>query len=295
MAANESPVASPAPGWGRKVPRDERVFLWLVGASLVVMTAVVFAWLAWGSQNVPATYRYLTPTQFSAEVTAFVDRYQAPDGGVYVPPGEDAFLAASRYAFYPELALQADTRYRIWLSATDTLHGFSLVGGGQNINLELAPNHVTGMNLTVGAPGRYLIVCNEYCGLQHHTMKAFLTVVPAAAMQQHVAAAASGEEAAPSAGAGENLEIAADPAGALAFDVETLQASAGTVTIVMENPSPVPHNAAIKGNGVDVKGEVVLAGGTSTASAELEPGTYTFYCSVPGHEEAGMKGALTVT
>ena len=50
-----------------------------------------------------------------------------------------------------------------------------------------------------------------------------------------------------------------------------------------------------KGNGVDVKGEVVATGGTSTVSEELEPGTYTFYCSVEGHREGGMEGTLTVT
>lgn len=276
------------------MPRDERVFLWLIAASLVLMTAVVFGWLAWGRQNVPSTYRYMTPTQFSAEVAKFADRYQAADGRVYVPPGEDAYLVASRYTFYPELVLQANTRYRFWLSATDVLHGFSLVGGSQNINLELAPNHVTGMNLTVGDPGRYLVVCNEYCGLQHHTMKTFLTVVPAADMRQNAVAAGTGEETTPAVGQAGSLEISADPTGALKFDTASLQAKAGTVTIAMKNPSPLPHNVAIKGNDVDVKGKVVLNGGTSTISADLESGTYTFYCSVPGHEAGGMKGTLTV-
>ena len=295
MAANESPVTAPGPGWGRKIPRDERVFLGLIAASLVLMTAVVFGWLAWGDQNVPSTYRYMSPKQFSAEVATFVDRRQAADGRVYVPPGEEAYLAASRYTFYPELVLQANTTYRIWLSAMDVLHGFSLVGGGQNINLELAPNHVTGMNLTVGDPGRYLVVCNEYCGLQHHTMKTFLTVVPAAELERNAVAAGTGEETTPAVGQAGSLEISADPTGALKFDTASLQAEAGTVTIAMKNPSPLPHNVAIKGNGVDVKGKVVLEGGTSTVSADLEPGTYTFYCSVPGHEAAGMKGTLTVS
>jgi len=276
------------------MPRDERVFLWLIAASLVLMTAVVFAWLAWGDQNVPSRYRYMSPTQFSAEVAKFADRYQAADGRVYVPPSEDAYLVASRYTFYPELVLQANTTYRIWLSATDVLHGFSLVGGSQNINLMLAPNHVTGMNLTVGDPGRYLVVCNEYCGLQHHTMRTFLTVVPAAEMERNAVAAGTGEETTPAVGQAGSLEISADPTGALKFDTASLEAKAGTVTIAMKNPSPLPHNVAIKGNDVDIKGKVVLNGGMSTVSADLESGTYTFYCSVPGHEAGGMKGTLTV-
>ena len=39
---------------------------------------------------------------------------------------------------------------------------------------------------------------------------------------------------------------------------------------------------------------VVTNGGTSTVTVTLKPGTYTFYCSVDGHEAAGMKGTLTV-
>ena len=48
------------------------------------------------------------------------------------------------------------------------------------------------------------------------------------------------------------------------------------------------------GNGVSQVGKVVQNGGTSTVSENLKPGTYTFYCSVDGHEAAGMKGTLTV-
>lgn len=99
---------------------------------------------------------------------------------------------------------------------------------------------------------------------------------------------------APEAEGGATLEISADEGGQLAYDVDSLEAEAGTVEIVMGNPSSVPHNVAIDGNGVDEKGEVVTEGGTSTATADLEPGEYSFYCSVPGHRQAGMEGTLTV-
>jgi plastocyanin len=98
-----------------------------------------------------------------------------------------------------------------------------------------------------------------------------------------------------SGGAAQTLTIDADPSGALRFTTESLQANAGEVTIIMDNPSSVPHNVAIQGGGVDEKGEVVGKGEKSEVSATLEPGTYEFYCSVPGHEAAGMKGELTVS
>ena len=75
----------------------------------------------------------------------------------------------------------------------------------------------------------------------------------------------------------------------------TLEAPAGTVTLVMENPSALEHNIAVRGEGVDEQGEVVGQGDESSVTAELEPGEYEFYCSVPGHEAAGMKGTLTVS
>jgi plastocyanin len=96
-----------------------------------------------------------------------------------------------------------------------------------------------------------------------------------------------------SGGGGETLKLAADKS-ALKFDKTSLTAKAGKVTLEMENPSQLPHAVAIKGNGVDVDGKTVGNGETSTASTDLKPGTYTFYCPVPGHEAAGMKGTLTV-
>jgi plastocyanin len=204
-------------------------------------------------------------------------------------------MLAFRYGWTPELVLQEDVAYTIWISSADVLHGFSIVG--QNLNLQIAPRHGFGAVITPDEPGRYRIICNEYCGLGHQDMANFLTVVTAAEMEatQEVVAGTPDEAAPggpPSAGV---LEIEADASNALRFDPEELSAEAGAVSIAMANPSTIPHNVAIKGNGIDVKGDVVGAGGTSTVSAELESGTYTFYCSVPGHEQGGMTGTLTVS
>jgi len=97
-----------------------------------------------------------------------------------------------------------------------------------------------------------------------------------------------------SGGGGQDLKLAADPGGALKFDKTKLTAKAGKVTITMANPSDVSHAVEIEGNGVEEEGKTVGKGGTSTATAELKAGTYEFYCPVPGHKAAGMKGTLTV-
>jgi plastocyanin len=80
-----------------------------------------------------------------------------------------------------------------------------------------------------------------------------------------------------------------------AFAKTTATANAGTVELKSKNPQSVTHDISIKGNGVDEHGNQVSSGGTSTVTADLKPGTYEYYCSVPGHEAAGMKGTLTVT
>jgi plastocyanin len=106
-----------------------------------------------------------------------------------------------------------------------------------------------------------------------------------------------GEAAEPQAageGGGRVLAISADPGGDLSFDTQELEARAGDVTIRMENPSTIPHNVSIEGSGVDEEGKTVEQGGTSTVSADVQPGEYVYYCSVPGHREAGMEGTLTV-
>ncbi len=90
------------------------------------------------------------------------------------------------------------------------------------------------------------------------------------------------------------LSLTADPGGALKFNTSSLQAKAGAVTITLSNPAAVPHGIAISGPGVSKVGTVVGQGGTSTVAASLKPGSYTFYCPVPGHAAAGMKGTLTV-
>ena len=94
--------------------------------------------------------------------------------------------------------------------------------------------------------------------------------------------------------AGQTLRISADPSGGLRFDVRRLNARAGVVTLTMDNPSAVPHAVAIKGKGLDVRGKSVGRGKVSTVTADLEPGTYSFYCPVGSHDVAGMRGPLRV-
>jgi plastocyanin len=95
-------------------------------------------------------------------------------------------------------------------------------------------------------------------------------------------------------GGGETLKIAADPGGALKFDQTSLEASAGNVTIDFTNDSSLQHNVTLDGPGVEDEGTDTVTGSSTSATLDLQPGEYTFYCSVDGHRAAGMEGKLVV-
>lgn len=94
-------------------------------------------------------------------------------------------------------------------------------------------------------------------------------------------------------GAETTLQLSAE-ATALAFDKTELTAKPGKVTIDFDNPAPLEHNVVIEGDGKELAGFEPIIESEEEVTAELEPGTYTFFCSVPGHREAGMEGTLTV-
>jgi plastocyanin len=98
-----------------------------------------------------------------------------------------------------------------------------------------------------------------------------------------------------SAGSGSAVDVEADPSGNLAFTSEKISAKAGKDTINFTNSSPVPHDVVIEDDsGKELGGTEVISEGADSAEVELKPGTYTFFCSVPGHRQAGMEGTLTV-
>jgi uncharacterized cupredoxin-like copper-binding protein len=91
------------------------------------------------------------------------------------------------------------------------------------------------------------------------------------------------------------LDFEADPGGDLAFTEDEVTSEPGKVTVNLTNPAPVPHDVRIESSdGKDIGGTEVITEKNESAEVNLKPGDYTFYCSVPGHRDAGMEGDLTV-
>jgi plastocyanin len=94
---------------------------------------------------------------------------------------------------------------------------------------------------------------------------------------------------------GSTLSLAANPEGQLKFDATSLTAKAGKVSLAFTNASSLEHNVTVaSSSGAVVGATPTFTGGSKTVSLTLKPGTYKFYCSVPGHRQAGMEGTLTV-
>jgi plastocyanin len=110
-------------------------------------------------------------------------------------------------------------------------------------------------------------------------------------------AAATGGTAAPATrpAAAAPLALAADPSGALKYDKKALNAKAGKVTIAFTNASQIGHDVTIAKGPTKLAGTNVITNSKASVSVTLKPGAYVFYCSVPGHRQAGMQGSLTVT
>lgn len=91
------------------------------------------------------------------------------------------------------------------------------------------------------------------------------------------------------------LSLAANTEGQLKYDKTSLSAKAGSVSLDFTNASSLPHNVTVESSsGAQVGATPTFQGGAKTLSLNLKPGTYKFFCSVPGHRQAGMEGALTV-
>lgn len=101
-----------------------------------------------------------------------------------------------------------------------------------------------------------------------------------------------GEEAG---GGGATVEFETPSGGQLAYTASEASTSAGKVTIDFNNVQPIPHDVAIEDSSGKTLGQTeTISESSSSTTINLKPGEYTFYCSVPGHREAGMEGTLTV-
>jgi cytochrome c oxidase subunit 2 len=161
--------------WGRQ-PIDRVEGTWIVIAFLwcLIMFFMMPYWHIYGKQNLSnETYR-TDAKRHSALTQAMVDKYTVRTETdlkipvVHPPAGSDVFLVARLWQWWPILEFEQGKSYRLHLSSLDYQHGFSLQP--ENINLQVLPGYEMVVTVTPDKTGQYSIVCNEYCGIGHHTM-----------------------------------------------------------------------------------------------------------------------------
>jgi plastocyanin len=134
------------------------------------------------------------------------------------------------------------------------------------------------------------------CGSSSSSSSSASTPTTAAATPTtESSSATSSTPATAPAGGGSALSLSANPEGQLKYNTTSLTAKAGKVSIAFTNMSSLGHNVTVASSSGAVVGAIpTFEGASKTLSLNLKPGTYKFYCTVPGHRQAGMEGTLTV-
>ncbi len=160
--------------WNEPIGRQEIVWIGIALVWCLIMFFMMPYWHVYGKQNLSNEAYKTTPAQFGTKVQAMIDQYtvrtetdqQIP---VVAPPaGSDIYMLGRLWQWWPILELEKDKTYRLHLSSMDWNHGFSLQP--VNINLQILPGYEMVLNITPDKAGVYGVVCNEYCGIGHHSM-----------------------------------------------------------------------------------------------------------------------------
>jgi len=166
--------------WKQPLDRVEGTWIILAFVWCLIMFFMMPYWRIYGKQNLANEAYRTTPEVYSKKTQDMVDKYTVrteTDQKIPVvnpPPGSDVYLIARLWSWWPLLELEAGKTYRIHLMSMDWLHGFSLQP--ENINIQVHPGYEHILTVTPTNAGTYSIICNEYCGINHHTMSSKLYV-----------------------------------------------------------------------------------------------------------------------
>jgi len=165
--------------WKQPIAGQEWAWIGIAFVWAMVMFIMMIYWHINGKQNLSNEVYKTTTEMFQAKTDAFVKENTVrteknlanPDQEIPVVKANakgEAYLLARLWSWYPILELEAGKTYKIHLSSVDYNHGFSLQP--TNINIQVIPRYEHVVKMTPTKAGTYAIVCNEYCGIGHHTM-----------------------------------------------------------------------------------------------------------------------------
>ncbi|MBL8699625.1 MAG: cytochrome C oxidase subunit II [Alphaproteobacteria bacterium] len=167
--------------WNEPIEKDEIV--WIAVAFLwgLVMFGMMVYWHIEGRQNLSTQAYRIDPAVFEQRTEAFATKFKVRDEGesgipvAKPPPGSDVYMLARLWQWWPVLELEKGQTYKLHLSSLDWQHGFSLQP--VNINIQIHPGVEHVLSVTPTESGVFSVVCNEFCGIGHHTMVGRINVV----------------------------------------------------------------------------------------------------------------------
>ena len=158
--------------WNEPIERVELIWIAIAFVWGLFMFGFMIAWHFIGEQNLSKEAYRISPSKYEAKVEEFAKKYTIrEEAGVPVvkaPAGTDIYMLGRLWQWWPILELEKGVSYRIHLSSVDWQHGFSLQP--VNINIQVHPGYEHALTLTPTETGAFGIVCNEFCGIGHHTM-----------------------------------------------------------------------------------------------------------------------------
>ena len=165
--------------WNERIGRAELVWITIAFLWGVFMFSMMVWWHLEGNQNLSNEVYRVAPDKFEEKVEAFTEKYKVreeADIPVAKPePGAEVYMLSRLWEWWPILELKKGQTYRLHLSSMDWQHGFSLQP--VNINIQVHPGLEHVITLTPTQTGEFSIVCNEFCGVGHHTMVGRIHVV----------------------------------------------------------------------------------------------------------------------
>jgi len=167
--------------WKQPLHHVEIVWIGICLVWAVVMFFTMIVWHVVGEQNLSNEAYRIKPEVFQERTEAMVAQYTVREEGntgipvVHPPADTDIYMMARLWEWWPVLELEKDKTYRLHLSSLDWQHGFSLQP--TNVNIQVHPGYEMVVTLKPSKSGEFGIVCNEFCGIGHHTMVGRIYVV----------------------------------------------------------------------------------------------------------------------
>jgi len=158
--------------WKVPVGRQEIIWILIALTWCLIMFFMMPYWHIYGKQNLSNEAYQTTPAKFGVKVQEMIDQHKTGEEAgvpiVHPPAGSDVYMLGRLWQWWPILELEKDKTYRLHLSSMDWQHGFSVQP--ININMQIVPGYEMVLTVTPDQAGEYGVVCNEYCGIGHHTM-----------------------------------------------------------------------------------------------------------------------------